>query len=148
MLLLRALLVLVALSVSSPCWALDSTRSIAQFRHKSWSTVDGMPADIWSITQMRDGYLLLGSVNGLFRFDGINIEQLATNLLPSPSIHTLAVTPDGGLWIGYERNIAVISLLKNGKVTNYPSIHPARPRSSRSWSLPMARPTCPRPTAC
>jgi len=116
---LRALL-FFGLVFSGQAWALDPTRTISQFQHQSWTTADGMPADIWAITQTRDGYLWLGSVNGLYRFDGLRIERIAANLLPSPSIHAIAATPDGGLWIGYERPVGVISFFKDGRVTNYP----------------------------
>jgi signal transduction histidine kinase/ligand-binding sensor domain-containing protein len=117
---LRTLIVIAGVLLSGPTWALDATRSISQFQHQSWTTADGMPADIWAITQTRDGYLWLGSVNGLYRFDGVKIERIAVGLLPSPSIHTIAATPDGGMWIGYERPVGVISFLKNGRVTNFP----------------------------
>ncbi|MFZ1990862.1 MAG: hypothetical protein WAW96_13955, partial [Alphaproteobacteria bacterium] len=61
----------------------------------------------------------MGSVNGLYRFDGVRVERVAADLLPSPSIHALAATPSGGLWIGYERPVGVISLLQGGTVTNF-----------------------------
>jgi signal transduction histidine kinase/ligand-binding sensor domain-containing protein len=110
---------LVGFLISTHAWALDPTRSIEQFHHTAWTIADGMPADIWAITQTPDGYLWLGSVNGLFRFDGVHVERYAADLLPSPSIHALAATPSGGLWIGYERPVGVISRLENGVVTNF-----------------------------
>jgi signal transduction histidine kinase/ligand-binding sensor domain-containing protein len=100
-------------------WALDPTRTIAQFHHTSWSTEDGVPADVWAITQTPDGYLWLGSTNGLYRFDGERVERISPDLFPSPSIHALAATPSGGLWIGYERPVGFISLLQGGVVTNF-----------------------------
>src|SRR5262249_37801204 len=115
----RIIACLFGLLASSGAWALDPTRSVAQFHHTSWTMADGMPADIWAITQSRDGYLWLGSVNGLYRFDGVHVERVAADLLPSPSIHALATTPSGGLWIGYERPVGVISLFQDGKVTNF-----------------------------
>jgi len=121
----RIFIGLIAVLFSEPAWALDPTRSISQFQHASWTTADGMPADIWAITQTRDGYLWLGSVNGLYRFDGIKIERVAADLLPSPSIHAIAATPSGGLWIGYERPVGVISFLKDGHVTNFPITAPS-----------------------
>ncbi|MDB5733995.1 MAG: histidine kinase [Alphaproteobacteria bacterium] len=111
---------LAGMLLSAPARALDPTRSISQFQHQAWTTADGMPADIWAITQTRDGYLWLASVNGLYRFDGVRIERIAMGLLPSPSIHAIAATPDGGMWIGYERPVGVISFFKNGHVRNYP----------------------------
>lgn len=100
--------------------ALDPTRSIAQVHHTSWTIADGIPANIWAIEQTPDGYLWLGSVDGLFRFDGVRVERIATDKLPSPSIHALAATASGGLWIGYERPVGAISFMRNGVVTNYP----------------------------
>ena len=111
--------VVLGLLVSSPATSLDPTRSIAQFHHTSWTIADAMPANIWAITQTPDGYLWLGSVNGLYRFDGVRVERIAAEKLPSPSIHALAATASGGLWIGYERPVGIISYLHNGKVTNY-----------------------------
>jgi signal transduction histidine kinase/ligand-binding sensor domain-containing protein len=136
-------LILLALALvfgSTRSWALDPTRSISQFQHKSWTTAEGMPADIWSITQTPDGYLLLGSVNGLYRFDGIKVEQLVPNQLPSPSVHTIAATPDGGLWIGFERPVGVVSFLKNGHVTNYPIVAPGSTKAARIIIGPDATP--------
>jgi signal transduction histidine kinase len=116
----RIVLALAAALTVSRGWALDPTRSIAQYHHTSWTVAEGMPADIWAIAQTQDGYLWLGSVNGLYRFDGVKVERVAADVLPSPSIHTLTTTPSGGLWIGYERPVGVISYLKDGVVTNYP----------------------------
>ena len=118
--LFRIAICTLALLTSGNAWALDPTRSIAQFHHTSWTTADGMPADIWAIAQTRDGYLWLGSVNGLYRFDGVKLERVATDRLPSPSIHALVAAPSGGLWIGYERPVGVISFIKDGVVTNFP----------------------------
>ena len=78
-----------------------------------------MPANIWTIAQTPDGYLWLGSVDGLYRFDGVLVERVAEDKLPSPSIHALAATASGGLWIGYERPVGVISFLQHGVVKNY-----------------------------
>src|SRR6201996_8467577 len=115
----RIIACLLGLLMAANAWALDPTRSIEQFHHTAWTTADGMPADIWAITQTPDGYLWLGSVNGLYRFDGVHVEKFAAALLPSPSIHALAATKTGGLWIGYERPVGVVSLLQNGVVTNF-----------------------------
>jgi signal transduction histidine kinase/ligand-binding sensor domain-containing protein len=111
---------ILGLLLPSAVLALDPTRSIAQFHHTEWDISNGMPANIWAITQTRDGYLWLGSVDGLYRFDGLRVERIAADRLPSPSVHALAATKSGGLWIGYERPVGVISLLQNGVLKNFP----------------------------
>jgi signal transduction histidine kinase/ligand-binding sensor domain-containing protein len=115
-----AALCLPGLLIPAPLRALDPTRSIAQLHHTAWTIADGIPANIRAITQTPDGYLWLGSVDGLYRFDGVRVERIAAGKLPSPGIHALAATPSGGLWIGYERPVGRISYLHGGVVTNYP----------------------------
>jgi signal transduction histidine kinase/ligand-binding sensor domain-containing protein len=116
---LLAIACLAGLLLPAPGRALDPTRSIAQFHHTSWTIADEMPANIWAIAQTPDGYLWLGSVNGLYRFDGVRVQRIAADRLPSTSIRALAATASGGLWIGYERPVGVISYLRGGVVTNY-----------------------------
>jgi signal transduction histidine kinase/CheY-like chemotaxis protein/streptogramin lyase len=51
--------------------------------------------------QDHDGYLWVGTQNGLFRYDGsvFTLFGLAEGL-PSSSVESLAETPDGTLWVG------------------------------------------------
>jgi hypothetical protein len=41
-----------------------------QVDHDSWTFKEGAPADVACLAQTNDGFLWLGSANGLFRFDG------------------------------------------------------------------------------
>ncbi|MEK7707828.1 MAG: two-component regulator propeller domain-containing protein, partial [Verrucomicrobiota bacterium] len=44
----------------------------ANYTIKSWGTKEGLPQSaVIAMTQTRDGYLWLGTLNGLVRFDGI-----------------------------------------------------------------------------
>lgn len=91
-------LLLAALLAPGPASALDPTRTLKQFRHTAWTIQDGVPSGIFSIAQTPDGYLWLGSISGLFRFDGMHAEPF-----PSPGIghvSALAVADTGDLWIG------------------------------------------------
>jgi hypothetical protein len=87
---------LLGLALPAHLLALDPTRAIARLHHTSWTLADGMPANIWAIAQTPDGYLWLGSVNGLYRFDGVRVERIAADRLPSPGIRALAATASGG----------------------------------------------------
>jgi len=111
---------LFAASLFSAASGLDPAPSIRQFHHTAWTAKDGAPNAILSITQTTDGYLWLGSLNGLFRFDGIRFEQYQPRFgesFPSNEIASLLALPDGGLWIGYVRGGA--SLLIKDHATNY-----------------------------
>ena len=67
-----------------------------------WQMEDGLPNNtVQAITQTRDGYLWIGTREGLARFDGMsfqNIELLAGK--PSPSISCLHQSRNGDLWVG------------------------------------------------
>ena len=54
--------------------ALDPDRVVTQYRHDAWNTREGLPqSSVESIAQTPDGYLWLGTQEGLARFDGIRI---------------------------------------------------------------------------
>src|SRR5947207_15994912 len=70
-------------------------------------------------TQTRDGYLWLGTLNGLVRFDGIRFsvfDESNTPGLNSSRIVSLFEDSRGYLWIGTET--AGVALAKDGHVTS------------------------------
>jgi len=84
-------------------WALDPYRSLTQYSRTVWTQADGLPQDtIRAITQTADGYLWLGTEEGLARFDGYEFTTFdkRDGDLPSNYITALAATADGALWIG------------------------------------------------
>ena len=100
--------------------ALDDHRTIAQFAHTAWGPKDGAPNVITSLAQSTDGYLWLGSPEGLYRFDGVTFEHYqpqSGELLPTRTVRLLLAVSNGDLWIGYRSG--EISLLRNGHATNY-----------------------------
>jgi signal transduction histidine kinase/streptogramin lyase len=100
--------------------AVDSDRNIAQFAHTAWTRQDGAPSAIQTLAQTADGYLWLGTSDGLYRFDGIVFERYQTgpgNPLPSRNVRSLWALSNGDLWIGFASG--GISVLRNGKATNY-----------------------------
>jgi ligand-binding sensor domain-containing protein len=104
----------------SCCAALDSDRTIAQFAHTAWGPKDGAPSPVTALAQTTDGYLWLGSHDGLYRFDGVVFERYQPQSgrpLPTQAIHSLLALPNGDLWIGFSSG--AVSLLRNGNATNY-----------------------------
>src|SRR5690242_13968288 len=98
----------------------SSTRPIHQFAHKTWSTEDGAPTEIRSLAQSGDGYLWLGTVAGLVRFDGVRFVPFhprANDTLPASGVRALEEGRDGTLWIVWETG--AVSHLVEGRLSTY-----------------------------
>ena len=89
--------------------ALNPEWNIYQFGHRAWKIDDGyLGSRINALAQDKDGYLWIGTANGLFRFDGVRFTQWN---LPedSPSLGlvlSLLVDRDGSLWIGSDHGLS------------------------------------------
>ena len=94
-----ALLLLVA--TRAP--ALDPNRSLNEFGHQAWLTENGLPQNtVQAIIQTRDGYLWIGTQEGLARFDGLNFtvfDKENTPAFKSNDIRFLHEDRQGRLWI-------------------------------------------------
>lgn len=87
-----------------PVLALDSERLPSQYVHDHYGRAEGLPPGaVWTVLQTEDGYLWLGTQNGLVRFDGVEAEVFNTANTPGLDNHdvrALAESADGDLWIG------------------------------------------------
>ena len=83
--------------------ALNPSKALTQYSISHWTQEQGLPQNtISAIAQTADGYLWLGTDEGLARFDGYEFVVFSrdTGKLPSNSILALVAGPDGALWIG------------------------------------------------
>jgi len=114
----RLLAILITGVLATPAFALDPTRALTQSRLSVWNSDAGLPQNtIEAIVQTRDGYLWMGTEEGLVRFDGVrfvvNDSQSAPGLRSS-FVSSLFEAPDGTLWIGtYGGGLA---RMRNGKI--------------------------------
>jgi diguanylate cyclase (GGDEF)-like protein len=97
-----ALLLLAGLR--APLAALDPLRELDQYSVEYFATENGLPqSSVLAMVQTRDGYLWLGTYEGLARFDGLNFTVFNKNNTPemeSNGVKALAEDPQGGLWVG------------------------------------------------
>src|SRR6185312_15061392 len=100
------LLGLGILLVGVQAFALDPSKTVFQYNIQTWNRQNGLPFNrISSIVQTPDGYLWMGTQNGLVRFDGIDfIHTPIPNLRGwgSMSVNTLKPSPRGGFWFGLD----------------------------------------------
>jgi signal transduction histidine kinase/ligand-binding sensor domain-containing protein len=99
----RFLWLSVCCILGRPALALDPHKGLTQYSRTVWTQEHGLPQDtIRAIGQTADGYLWLGTDEGLARFDGYDFVVFNKDRgeLPSNSITALAADRDGSLWIG------------------------------------------------
>jgi signal transduction histidine kinase/ligand-binding sensor domain-containing protein/DNA-binding response OmpR family regulator len=132
---LRRLLLLFFLLIrlTSVSWCLDPHKSITQYLHTVWRSDDGLPQNsIQALLRTRDGYLWIGTQEGLVRFNGLEFKvfnKATTDAIRHNDIRALYEDRAGALWIGtfgggivrYEdgqfKNYSVHSGLSNNSIT-------------------------------
>ncbi|HYL35663.1 MAG TPA: two-component regulator propeller domain-containing protein [Bryobacteraceae bacterium] len=99
--------------------ALNPHRRLTQYTRTTWTQEHGLPQDtIRAVTQTKDGYLWLGTDEGLAQFDGYDfvIFNKENGALPSNSVDALWTGRDGGLWIGTPGGL---TLYRDAKFTTF-----------------------------
>jgi signal transduction histidine kinase/ligand-binding sensor domain-containing protein len=104
------------LVVAAPAGGALANRTYAV---RSWDTDQGLPNNsIISMVQSRDGYLWLGTLNGLVRFDGVSFKTYNTGNTPGlPENRIISLFEDSRrrLWIGTEN--AGVVFLRDERIT-------------------------------
>ena len=113
-------MLIVAWVAASSAWALDPDKRLSQYAHTSWRIRDGyfgggVPS---SIAQTRDGFIWVGTTNGLMRFDGVRFTRWSppNGPAPSPPIFCMVAARDGSLWMGGD---LYVSHLESGRLTRF-----------------------------
>ena len=112
------LLFSLLLCVCGTAHALDSSRELSQFGHEVWLTENGLPQNtVHAIAQTADGYIWIGTEEGLARFDGVKFtvfDKQNTPAIKSNYIRSLLADRQGALWIGTAQGLV---RMLNGKFT-------------------------------
>ena len=118
-------LMLHGVAVAAP--ATPKVEPLYQFKHVSWPMERGAPSRIDAITQSRDGYLWIGSVDGLFRFDGVNFEPipLETTDHGSTVVAEVLGARSGEVWAGLGRSGGV-AVYRGGRLVDAHMPNPSR----------------------
>ncbi|HSW61037.1 MAG TPA: two-component regulator propeller domain-containing protein, partial [bacterium] len=111
----------VVMLISSNISALDPSKKLHHYIHRSWQAIDGLPQNSAnSIVQTDDGYIWIATQEGLTRFDGVTFTVFSRATHPeilSNDLRSLFKAPDGSLWIGTYSGGAVE--FKNNIFTTY-----------------------------
>jgi signal transduction histidine kinase len=101
----------------------SQTNEPGEYTVRTWQTDDGLPQNsVWAITQTPDGYLWVGTREGLARFDGLRftVEDGMPVELKHGWITALCVGTDHSLWIGCDGY--GVARLKDGTYTRFSEV--------------------------
>jgi diguanylate cyclase (GGDEF) domain len=115
--LIAATCILAGILVCRPTAALDPSRRVTQYIQTAWSSDSGLPQNsVHSIAQTENGYLWLGTEEGLARFDGVRFQTYKRedfDGLASDFVGSLLAAHDGTLWIGTDSGLSYIPSAAN-----------------------------------
>jgi ligand-binding sensor domain-containing protein/signal transduction histidine kinase len=101
--------------------ALDPEKSLTQYTQTVWATEQGLPSNsVVAIAQTTEGYLWIGTEEGLARFDGVRFtifDKKNTPALQSNHVSALSTASDGTLWIGTQGG--GLTKYRDGKFVTY-----------------------------
>jgi ligand-binding sensor domain-containing protein len=105
--------------VSEPVPARAS--DLSPYHSRTWQTDDGLPKNtVQAVVQTRDGFLWVGTQNGLTRFDGARFTLFRRTVFPemkNANILGLCEAKDGSLWIA--TGSGGVLRLRDGKFVHY-----------------------------
>jgi signal transduction histidine kinase/ligand-binding sensor domain-containing protein/DNA-binding response OmpR family regulator len=117
------LLAVFLIVVGGPAMALNPSLQASQYILDQWQLAEGLPQSTTvTIARTPDGYLWVGTQEGIARFDGarfVVFDRSNEPALPSNWILALYVDSVGRLWIGTQDGMAV---LENGQFKPYNAV--------------------------
>ena len=103
--------------------ALDPDKKITQYSVQNWNMESGLPDNnVLAVRQTRDGYLWIGTQDGLVRFDGFDFRLFTretSSQLKDNDIRALCEDDNGALWIG--TSSGGLTCYNDAEFTSYPA---------------------------
>ncbi|HKD17200.1 MAG TPA: two-component regulator propeller domain-containing protein [Thermoanaerobaculia bacterium] len=116
----RLAAVLASALAASFALGLNPEIPLSRYGHDVWTSDSGLPQNsVTAIVQTRDGYLWLGTQEGLIRFDGVRFtifDGRNTPALGDDFVRSLVEARDGTLWIG---TMSGLARLRGGEFTPF-----------------------------
>ncbi len=95
-----------------------ATNLVSQYHSRLWQAEDGLSHNwIQAVCQDRQGYLWVGTRDGLIRFDGVRFVPVMAPELKGHLVSAVREGADGSLWIGVEDG--ALTRYKDGKFFRY-----------------------------
>jgi ligand-binding sensor domain-containing protein len=107
-----------------------------QLNHTAWRAQEGAPQGITALAHAPDGTLWIGTIGGLYRFDGhafISVQSPPGDPeMPAEMVGSLLVTRDGTVWAGYYRS--GVMRIAAGRVTRFDDVGGRRIQIAQGFS--------------
>lgn len=105
---------------AQPSVVLNPMKAITQYRLDRWGIEEGLPMNrVQAVYQTADGYIWLGTQEGLVRFDGFDFHVFDSRNSPlkSNDVSTLSGDAEGNLWVGTSYD--GVAMYRHGRFTTY-----------------------------
>ncbi len=120
---MKRLFFILFLATASLLIALDPNKAVTHYNVQVWDMDSGLPGNsVFALRQTSDGYLWIGTQDGLVRFDGIHFEVYTRETVPqlkSNDVRALCEDRNGTLWIG--TSTGGLTRCRDGEFTTYPA---------------------------
>ena len=109
---IRGMIGVLLIVISGQAVALDPSRQLSQYVVDNWQIPEGLPQiSVEALARTPDGYLWVGTQEGLARFDGVRFSIIDSNNEPAlshNSITALLADRSARLWIGTTSGMALL----------------------------------------
>jgi len=126
-------ILLTAAALCAPvAWAETPSALLSGYTMTSWTQTDGVPiGPVYAMVQDAEGYLWLGTIGGIVRFDGVRFtrwDAIHSTRLPRADVRALSLSRDGTLWVGFDRigGAPTAAAVRNGALVSVAKGSPPR----------------------